>query len=63
MREQVKDRGRLAHILESIDNVFEFTKNVDYDHFISNKLLRFAVIKNIQPLKANIQSLYDSESA
>ena len=48
MREQVKDKGRLEHILESIENLFEFTKDVDFEQFITNKLLNFAVIKNIE---------------
>jgi len=48
MREQVKDKGRLEHILESIENLFEFTKDVDFEHFVTNKLLNFAVIKNIE---------------
>lgn len=48
MREQIKDVGRLEHILESIDNIFEFVKGVDFNTFTTNKMLRFAVIKNIE---------------
>ena len=48
MREQVRDKGRLEHILESIENLFEFTKDIDFEHFMSDKLLKFAVIKNIE---------------
>jgi uncharacterized protein with HEPN domain len=48
MREQVRDQDRLEHILESIDNVLEFTNNIDYECFTTNKMLKFAVVKNIE---------------
>jgi len=48
MREQVRDKNRLEHILEAIENVFEFTNSIDYKHFTINKMLKFAVIKNIE---------------
>ncbi len=48
MREQVRDKGRLEHILQSIDYIFEFTKNVNFDEFETNAMLRFAVIKNLE---------------
>ena len=28
MREQIRDKGRLEHMLEAIDNVIEFTNGV-----------------------------------
>ena len=48
MREKIRDKGRLEHILESIANVIEFTENVTYEDFINNKMLRFAVVKNLE---------------
>ena len=48
MREKIRDKGRLEHILQAIDYIFEFTKNVTYEDFIGNKMLTFAVIKNIE---------------
>ena len=36
MREQVRDKGRLEHILQAIDKVFEFTKDVKREDFIQN---------------------------
>ena len=45
---KVSDKNRLEHILESIDNVLEFTKNVSYEDFVNDKVLNFAVIKNIE---------------
>lgn len=48
MREEIKDKGRLEHILTAIGNVEEFTANVTLDKFVSNKILYFAVVKNIE---------------
>jgi len=48
MREKSKDEMRLLHILEAIDNLFEFTSEVSFKEYQSNKILRFAVIKNLE---------------
>ena len=48
MREKPKDGSRLLHIIEAIDNIVEFTQNVDFDSYKGNKILRFAVIKNLE---------------
>lgn len=48
MREKPKDKGRLLHILEAIDNLFEFTDGLSFEGYKSDKILRFAVIKNLE---------------
>ena len=48
MREKVKDEVRLRHILEAIDNLFEFTDGISFEEYQNNKVLRFAVIKNLE---------------
>ena len=48
MRERIKDNERLNHIIESIDYIFEFTQGYSYEDFVSNKMLKFAVIKNLE---------------
>jgi len=48
MREQLKDKGRLAHILAEIDNAFMFTKGVTLEDFKANKLLRYGVTKCVE---------------
>lgn len=48
MREKPKDKTRLLHMLEAIDNLFEFTKGITSEEYKSNKILRFAVIKNLE---------------
>ena len=48
MREKPKDINRLSHIIEAIDNLIEFTKGISFDEYKGNKILRFAVIKNLE---------------
>jgi len=48
MRELIKDRGRLEHILDAIEKAFEFTENVSFDEFKTNTLLRYAVVKSVE---------------
>ena len=47
MRERIRDKGRLEHILESIDDVVEFINGVDFEEFMKNKILRFAIIRGL----------------
>ncbi|MFA6923294.1 MAG: HepT-like ribonuclease domain-containing protein [Bacteroidales bacterium] len=48
MREKPRDNKRLEHIIEAIDNIFEFTQGKSFKVFKSDKILRFAVIKNLE---------------
>ncbi|MDR1679638.1 MAG: DUF86 domain-containing protein [Prevotellaceae bacterium] len=48
MREQVRNKSRLEHILESIDNIFEFTKDMTFDEYVADKKGKFAVVKNLE---------------
>ena len=48
MREKIRDKERLNHIIESINNIFEFTNNLSFSDFENNKMLKFAVIKNLE---------------
>ena len=48
MREPVKDSERLKHIVEAIDNIFEFVNGVTFDEYLCNKMMRFAVVKNLE---------------
>lgn len=48
MREAIKDRGRLEHMLTAIANVEEFTQGITLDDFVKSKVLFFAVVKNIE---------------
>jgi uncharacterized protein with HEPN domain len=48
MREKIKDNARLHHMIEAIDNVLEFTNGVTFDEYKNNKILQFAIIKNLE---------------
>ena len=48
MIEKVRDKERLEHIIDAIGNVFEFTKNITFEEFMAKKMLKFAVIQNIE---------------
>jgi len=48
MREKPRDKERLSHMLEAIDNIFEFIENKSFVQFKSDKMMRFAVVKNLE---------------
>ena len=48
MREPSKDKGRLEHILESINYIMDFSEGVSFVDFKSDMKLRFAIIKNLE---------------
>lgn len=48
MREKLKDKNRLLHIIEAIDNIFEFVEGKDFNSFNNDKILYFAIIKNLE---------------
>jgi uncharacterized protein with HEPN domain len=48
MREELRDRGRLLHIIEAIDNIIEFTEGKTFKIFQQDKILQFAIIKNLE---------------
>ena len=48
MREKPKDNGRLLHINEAIDNIHNFLTDKTAEDFVSDKMLYFAVVKNME---------------
>ena len=48
MRETVRDLDRLLHIRECMDNIQEFVGDKTFDDFVTDKLLFFAVVKNVE---------------
>lgn len=48
MREPVRDRGRLEHILEQLNNVEEFVAGKTMNDLRDNKILYYAVVKCIE---------------
>lgn len=48
MREKPKDNGRLLHIQTAINNINEFLEGKNAEDFLLDKLLYFAVVKNME---------------
>ena len=48
MREQIRDKGRLEHILDATEKVLDFTENVSFDEYKTNIMLRYAVVKCLE---------------
>ncbi len=48
MREKPRDRERLSHMIEAIDNIFEFINGKSFEVYRNDKMLRFAIIKNME---------------
>ena len=48
MREIIRDRGRLEHIIEQINNIEEFVANKSLKDLENDKIPQYAVIKCIE---------------
>ena len=48
MREQIKDKDRLQHIIDAIDNIFSITKDSPEEIMRSNKVLFYGIVKCIE---------------
>lgn len=48
MREQIKDKGCLEHILKSIERIEHFVEGVDFNDFKKDELRYFAIVKNVE---------------
>lgn len=48
MRESIKDRNRLEHILEAIDRILENTKGSTLDKISTNDMFYYGIVKNIE---------------
>lgn len=58
MREPIRDKGRLEHILEAIDRIQEYTKDVQTQEELENDPMRkHATIYNVQIIGEAIYKL------
>lgn len=48
MREPIKDRVRLEHILTAIDNIFQYTADKTIQQLSDDTMLFYATVKNIK---------------
>jgi len=48
MRGKLGDKVRLLHILDAIQEIENYFQDVDYKNFLSNSMIRFACIKQME---------------
>ncbi|MCC6684879.1 MAG: DUF86 domain-containing protein [Bacteroidia bacterium] len=48
MRGNLGDKARLLHILEAIQEIESYTEKADFKIFLSNSMMRFASIKQME---------------
>lgn len=48
MREPIRDKGRLEHILDAIQNILDYTKDITQETLVSDKLRLHATVYNVQ---------------
>lgn len=48
MRERIRDKSRLEHILQAIERIRRYTKGKTFDDFIADDMMYYAVVKNIE---------------
>ena len=51
MRENVRDRDRLEHIVEAIDNIFKYTDGKTFQQLNDDTMLFYATVKTKQNCK------------
>ena len=52
MREPVRDRERLEHIVEAIANILDFADGKTKEELEANKLIYYGIVKNIEIVEA-----------
>ncbi|MCR4560245.1 MAG: DUF86 domain-containing protein [Bacteroidales bacterium] len=48
MRETVRDKERLEHIIQAVERIKRYTKGISYESFIADDMIYYAVVKNIE---------------
>ena len=63
MREPVRDKGRLEHILSAIQYVESFTSGLAYDDLLNDALHLHAVVHNVQIIGEAVYKLSEEFKA
>jgi uncharacterized protein with HEPN domain len=48
MKDKLGDKVRIQHIYDAILEIESYTKNVEIDEFLTNSMMRFACVKQIE---------------
>lgn len=60
MRGKLGDEIRLTHILESINEIENYVRGIDFSEFRSNSMVKFASIKQLEIIGEAAKHLTDS---
>ena len=50
MSERSRDKNRLEHMLQAIERICRYTKGKNFEDFIADDMMYYAVVKNIEIL-------------
>ena len=48
MREPIRDKERLEHIINAIERIKRYTRNISFEKFVADDMVYYAVVKNIE---------------
>ena len=60
MKNEISDKERLLHILESINTIQDFTSGISFDEFMEDLKLRLACVKLLEIIGEAAGSMSDS---
>lgn len=60
MKGRISDQQRLAHIHEAIHEILSYTKNIGFNEFKRNSMIRFATVKQIEIIGEAAKNISES---
>lgn len=63
MKKTVRVPDYLGHILQAIDRIQQYTRNVDITGFLTNEMLQDAVIRNIEVIGEAANNIQRADAA
>lgn len=60
MREIPRDPERIVHIMDAIERIDKFLQGITYEQFLSDPILYYAIVKNIEIVGEAAYMLTDS---
>ena len=62
MREPIRDRERLEHIIAAIDRIIRYTSDKSYEDLVADDMMYYAVVKKNLPELRDQVSRYLAET-
>ncbi len=48
MKDKPQEHERMLHIIQAIDKILQYTKNIDYEAFCNHEMMKDAVMRNFE---------------